>query len=98
MQKVDSYHILDWTSEPFLNPNFTTGLVSVIVGTYNHAHMIAETLDSVWNQSYRPIELLIVDDGSQDNTEEVVNQWMKDHNNDSDFMIKYFYQKNYLRF
>lgn len=54
-------------------------LVTVICIAYNHAGFVQEALDSVITQSYKPIELLIVDDGSTDGTVEVIHQWMTDH-------------------
>ncbi len=56
-------------------PEFEPGLVSVIVPTYNRAHLIEKTLQSVRRQTYRPIELLVVDDGSTDNTQQVVREF-----------------------
>ena len=47
-------------------------LVSVIIPTYNRADLIGHTLESVINQSYRNLEIIVIDDGSVDNTEEVV--------------------------
>ena len=47
-------------------------LVSVIIPTYNRAYCIEESVRSVLNQSFSNIELIIVDDCSKDNTEEVV--------------------------
>ncbi|MBJ6367902.1 glycosyltransferase family 2 protein [Snuella sedimenti] len=47
-------------------------LVSVIIPTYNRAHLLGETLQSVLNQSYEFWECIIVDDGSTDNTREEV--------------------------
>jgi glycosyltransferase involved in cell wall biosynthesis len=45
--------------------------VSVVIATYNRAHLIAETLNSVLGQSFRDFEVIVVDDGSTDNTRDV---------------------------
>ncbi len=50
--------------------------VSVIVPTYNRAHMIVECLDSVLNQTYRDFEVIVVDDGSTDDTEKVIKPYL----------------------
>ncbi|TYB80170.1 glycosyltransferase family 2 protein [Bizionia saleffrena] len=47
-------------------------LVSIIIPTYNRAHLIGETLDSVLEQTYKNWECLIIDDGSTDLTEHIV--------------------------
>lgn len=54
-------------------------LVSVVVLAYRSADTIVQTLDSIKNQTYPDIELIITDDCSPDNTVEVVRQWMKDN-------------------
>jgi glycosyltransferase involved in cell wall biosynthesis len=46
--------------------------VSVIIPTYNRAHLIKQSVQSVLEQSYQNFEVIIVDDGSSDNTEKVI--------------------------
>ena len=48
---------------------------SVVICTYNYAHLLPDTLRTVAAQTLQDFELLIVDDGSTDNTEEVVEQF-----------------------
>lgn len=54
------------------------GLVSIIMPSYNTAKYIAESIQSVLAQSYKEWELLIVDDCSTDNTDEVVKSYLSD--------------------
>lgn len=55
----------------------TQKLVSIITPTYNCAKFIARTLDSVQAQTYQNWEMIIVDDRSQDNTKEIVEEYSK---------------------
>lgn len=52
-------------------------LVSIIIPTYNRANLIGETLGSVLTQTYTNWECIIVDDGSTDHTDEVVENYLK---------------------
>lgn len=51
-----------------------TPKVSIILPTYNRVGLILETIDSILNQTYKNWELIIIDDGSDDNTEQVVSE------------------------
>ena len=55
-------------------------LVSIVIPAYNREDLISETLDSILVQSYKDWECLIVDDGSTDNTVEVVNKYVQQDN------------------
>ncbi|MBB6681542.1 glycosyltransferase family 2 protein [Aequorivita sp. 609] len=68
-------------------------LVSVIIPTYNRTKHLENAMDSVWKQTYRPIEVVIVDDGSTDNTKQIINDWVIQHT-DKDFKVVYIYQIN----
>ena len=56
-------------------------LVSIICLSYNHASYVTEALESVLNQSYTNIELIIADDCSSDNSKEVIENWLIKHPN-----------------
>jgi len=62
-------------------------LVSVIIPAYNYAKYIRQTVESVLTQSFSDIEVLVVDDGSTDNTRQVIEQ-IKDRR------LRYMYQHN----
>lgn len=47
-------------------------LVSVVIPTYNHASHLKEAIDSVLNQDYQHVELIVLDDGSTDNTRSIL--------------------------
>ncbi len=60
---------------------------SVIIPTFNRAHLISEAIKSVLYQTFTDWELIIVDDGSTDNTKDIVDEF-------EDERIKYIYQVN----
>jgi glycosyltransferase involved in cell wall biosynthesis len=57
----------------------TTGLVTTIVPVFNRPTQLVEAVDSVLAQSYRPIEVVVVDDGSTDTTPDVVRALARGH-------------------
>lgn len=59
--------------------------VSVVITCYNHAAFLPDAIRSVQRQSYQPIEIVVVDDGSTDNTKVVTQQFPG---------VKYVYQAN----
>jgi glycosyltransferase involved in cell wall biosynthesis len=61
-------------------------LVSVIIPTYNTATYISAAVDSVLTQTYSPLEVIVVDDGSTDNTADVLGRYAD--------KIRYLYQPN----
>lgn len=64
---------------------------SVIIPAYNAEKSIIETLDSVYSQTYRNFEVIIVNDGSKDHTEKKVMEYISLHR---DIKIKYIWQEN----
>lgn len=64
--------------------------VSVVIPTYNRAHCICDTVDSVLAQTFADLEVIVVDDGSTDNTREVLEERYGDR-------IVYIYQDNQER-
>lgn len=62
-------------------------LISIIIPTYNHSKLLPRAIESVLKQKFKDWELIIVDDGSKDNTKEIINKY-------KDIRIKYHYQKN----
>ncbi len=55
------------------------GLATVIVTAYNQDWVLAETLKSVASQTYRPLECVIVDDGSSDDTPNIIARFIEEH-------------------
>ena len=62
--------------------------VSVIIPTYNCARYISKAIDSVLKQTYRDFEIIIINDGSSDDTEKVVKPYLKNES------VSYIYQEN----
>jgi glycosyltransferase involved in cell wall biosynthesis len=52
----------------------TSPLVSIVVPSYNHEKYIQETIESIVNQTYDNIELIVIDDGSKDNSPQIIQK------------------------
>lgn len=55
--------------------------VAVIMSTYNGEKFIKEQMDSILNQTYKNIDIIVRDDGSKDSTVEIVKEYQKKHKN-----------------
>ena len=64
-------------------------LVSIIVPIYNQEKRLENCINSLINQSYKNIEIILIDDGSTDNTSTICKKYL-----DMDNRIRYYYQKN----
>ncbi len=66
--------------------------ISVIVPVYNTEKYVEKCLDSIYNQKLNDLELIIVNDGSEDNSEAIIKKWVK--NNENKIKIKYLKKEN----
>lgn len=62
------------------------GLVSVVIPSYNRAYIVGQAIESVLRQTYENVEVVVIDDGSTDDTERVVRAF--------DDRVRYIYQPN----
>lgn len=61
------------------NTNMAAPLVSVILPVYNDSLFVKEAIDSILNQTFNSFELIIVDDGSDESTKNVLVNFKNDH-------------------
>ncbi len=68
-----------------INSTDNLPLISVIITTYNYARFLPKAVESVVKQTYRNVEIIIIDDGSTDNTKSVIKE---------SWQARYFYGEN----
>jgi len=61
-------------------------LVSIVVTTYNRGNLLSPTMETIFAQHYRPVEIVVLDDGSTDNTKELIKRYGD--------RVRYFWQEN----
>ncbi|WP_195986775.1 glycosyltransferase family A protein [Clostridium sp. D53t1_180928_C8] len=66
-------------------------LLTIFTPSYNRAYTIHKCYESLKRQSCKEFEWLVIDDGSSDNTRELIEKWIKET---ADFKIRYIYQEN----
>lgn len=71
-----------------------TDLVSVVLPTYNRARLLPATLESVLKQTHRPIEIIVIDDGSTDETEKIIGRFKKKCDEAKGVSLRAFHQTN----
>jgi glycosyltransferase involved in cell wall biosynthesis len=69
-------------------------LLSIVLPAYNAAPYLAETVNSIRKQSYRPLEVIVVDDGSTDGTSNIVCTLVSEAESEAEFTLRSIYQAN----
>jgi glycosyltransferase involved in cell wall biosynthesis len=67
---------------------------TIFIPTFNRSHTLDRALESVAAQTYRDFEVVIIDDGSEDDTRQLVQRWQER----ADFPLRYYWQENRGKF
>ncbi len=68
--------------------NTNSSLVSIIIPAYNHGKYVLKALESVLDDNYKNKELVIIDDGSTDETNNLISIWIENHKNELNIKYK----------
>ena len=85
----EDYRVEDWISGEGV-----TDWVSVIIPVHNRERLVLDALNSVERQIYRPIEIVVVNDGSDDESGAVVRRWSQQFEADDTFSVRCMQQEN----
>ena len=55
----------------------TTALVSIVIPCYNAEKYLDECIESICNQTYKNLEIILLNDGSKDSSKEILDKWAK---------------------
>ena len=69
-------------------------LVSVVVPVYNHARFVGQSLESVFSQTHRPLQLIVIDDGSGDGSPEIVRSFLERSGSATDVDVTFRAREN----
>jgi glycosyltransferase involved in cell wall biosynthesis len=86
---------INTSSSKFNGGNFSNELVSIIICNRNNGHFLVDCIKSVINQTYRPIEIIFIDDKSSDSSTEVFNNMIKKIT-DKEILIQSFAFQNHF--
>ena len=85
---------LNSTYDAWMPIEYEPSLASIIIPTYNRQNFVLDALSSAYNQTYRPIEIIVVDDGSTDKTSLHIEKWLSEHPTDASFNFRLLKQEN----
>jgi len=79
---------------PWIDAKGEAGLASILIPAFNAQETIVATLDSVAKQTYRPVEVILINDGSTDQTDSLIQNWIKSIGQQAGMTVHYFRQAN----
>jgi len=93
-RKLDRPSLPETLHGRWMSKDYRPGWVSVVTPTHDRGRLLLEAMDSVAAQSYRPIELNVVDDGSREPIGKLVTDWNRKHKSDSLLVARYLRQNH----